>query len=129
MVTQGVDVLVMASIERSALTSALESADDDDIPVSAYDRLIRDSEHVDYYTTFDNYEVGQLQGNYLVDALGLPDDEGPFNVEVFAGSPDDNNATFFWQGAMDVIEPYIESGEIDRKSTRLNSSHVAISYA
>ena len=126
MVTQGVDVLVIASIDGSALTSALESAADNDIPVIAYDRLIRDSEHVDYYTTFDNYEVGQLQGNYLVDALGLPDEEGPFNVEVFAGSPDDNNATFFWQGAMDVIEPYIESGEIVVPSGQTEFEQAAI---
>src|SRR5690625_4762207 len=120
MVTQGVDVLVIASIDGSALTSALESAAENDIPVIAYDRLIRDSEHVNYYTTFDNYQVGQLQGNYLVEALGLPEAEGPFNVEVFAGSPDDNNAKFFWQGAIDVIEPFIESGQI----VKIGRAHV-----
>src|SRR5690625_903608 len=126
MVTQGVDVLVIASIDGSALSSALDSAAENDIPVIAYDRLIRDSEHVDYYTTFDNYQVGQLQGNYLTEALGLPDAEGPFNVELFAGSPDDNNATFFWQGAIDVIEPYIESGQIVVPSGQTNFEQAAI---
>lgn len=126
MVTQGVDVLVIASIDGSALTSALESAAENDIPVIAYDRLIRDSEHVNYYTTFDNYQVGQLQGNYLVEALGLPEAEGPFNVEVFAGSPDDNNATFFWQGAIDVIEPFIESGQIVIPSGQTSFEQAAI---
>lgn len=126
MVTQGVDVLVIASIDGSALTSALESAAENDIPVIAYDRLIRDSEHVNYYTTFDNYQVGQLQGNYLVEALGLPEAEGPFNVEVFAGSPDDNNAKFFWQGAIDVIEPFIESGQIVIPSGQTSFEQAAI---
>jgi len=126
MVTQEVDVLVIASIDGSALSSALDNAADAGIPVIAYDRLIRDSEHVDYYTTFDNYEVGQIQGKYIEEALDLENEDGPFNIEVFGGSPDDNNASFFWDGAMDVIEPYIEDGTLEVPSGQTEFEQAAI---
>src|SRR5699024_11382913 len=103
-----------------ALTEVLEQAENTGIPVIAYDRLIMNSDHVSYYATFDNFEVGVLQGKYIEEALELENEDGPFNIELFAGSPDDNNAYFFWDGAMSVLQPYIDEG--DRKSTRLNSS-------
>ena len=82
------------------------------IPVIAYDRLIMDSEAVSYYATFDNYKVGQMQGQYIVDALDLENAEGPFNIELVTGAPDDNNVNFFFGGAMDVLQPYIDSGKL-----------------
>ncbi|SDN71815.1 multiple monosaccharide ABC transporter substrate-binding protein [Alkalicoccus daliensis] len=112
MITQEVDLLVIASIDGEALTSVLEMAEATDIPVIAYDRLIMNSEHVSYYATFDNYEVGVQQGEYIESALSLDEGEGPFNIELFGGSPDDNNAYFFWDGAMSVLEPYIEEGQL-----------------
>lgn len=112
MVTKGVKVLVVASIDGTTLSNVLQQAHDAGIKVIAYDRLIRDTPNVDYYTTFDNFQVGVLQAKSLVDALGLPDAKGPFNIELFGGSPDDNNAFFFYDGAMSVLQPYIDSGKL-----------------
>ncbi|MBB3950252.1 multiple monosaccharide ABC transporter substrate-binding protein [Aureimonas jatrophae] len=112
MVSAGVKVLVIASIDGTTLTDVLQQAHDKGIKVIAYDRLIRNSPNVDYYTTFDNYKVGVLQGTSIADALGLKDGKGPFNIELFGGSPDDNNATFFYNGAMSVLQPYIDSGKL-----------------
>ncbi|WP_053217905.1 multiple monosaccharide ABC transporter substrate-binding protein [Virgibacillus senegalensis] len=113
MITKGVDLLVIASIDGEALTDVLEQAERSDIPVIAYDRLIMNSEHVSYYATFDNFQVGVLQGEYLEEKLGLADgEEGPFNIELFGGSPDDNNAYFFWDGAMSILQPYMDEGKL-----------------
>ena len=112
MVNQGADVLVIASIDGTALGPVLDAAAKEDIPVIAYDRLINDSEHVDYYATFDNEKVGTLQGEFIAEQLGLEGGAGPFNLEPFAGSPDDNNARFFFKGAWDVLTPYVESGQL-----------------
>ena len=112
MVDNDVDVLVIAAIEGSSLGSALEAAKAKNIPVIAYDRLLMDSDAVSYYATFDNYMVGTVQGNYIKDALDLDNAEGPFNMEITAGDPGDNNAGYFYNGAMDVLKPYIESGKI-----------------
>ncbi|GGA46254.1 multiple monosaccharide ABC transporter substrate-binding protein [Pelagibacterium lentulum] len=110
MIVRGVDALVIASIDGTTLTSALEDAAANGIKVIAYDRLIRGSEHVDYYATFDNFQVGVQQGQSLIDGLDLANNEGPFNLEVFGGSPDDNNAYFFYDGAMSVLQPLIDDG-------------------
>jgi len=121
MITQEVDALIIASIDGSALTSQLDAAAAADIPVISYDRLLTNSENVDFYVTFDNFAVGQNQANALLYGLGVldenfePADDAPeetLNVELFAGSLDDNNARFFWDGAMDVLEPYIEDETI-----------------
>ncbi len=112
MVSAGVKVLVIASIDGTTLTDVLQQAHDKGIKVIAYDRLIRNSPNVDYYTTFDNYKVGVLQGSSIETKLGLKDGKGPFNIELFGGSPDDNNATFFYNGAMSVLQPYIDSGKL-----------------
>ncbi|ACE92335.1 MULTISPECIES: multiple monosaccharide ABC transporter substrate-binding protein [Rhizobium] len=116
MVTKGVKVLVIASIDGTTLSDVLQKAHDAGIKVIAYDRLIRDSGNVDYYATFDNFQVGVLQANSIVDGLGLKDGKGPFNIELFGGSPDDNNAFFFYDGAMSVLQPYIDSGKLVVKS-------------
>jgi len=110
-VAGGAKILVVAAIDGQTLGPVLEDAASQDVTVIAYDRLINGTEAVDYYATFDNYKVGQLQGEYIVDQLGLADGEkGPFTMEPFAGSPDDNNAGFFFAGAWDVLQPYVESG-------------------
>ena len=112
MISQGDDVLVIAAIEGSSLGEALDMAKENDIPVIAYDRLLMDSDAVSYYATFDNYKVGTVQGQYIVDTLDLENADGPFNLEITAGDPGDNNAGFFYQGAMDVLQPYIDSGKL-----------------
>ena len=111
MITKGVDVLVIAAIDGTTLSNALENAHFADIKIIAYDRLIRDSEYVDYYATFDNFKVGVQQATSLVDGMKVRGD-GPYNVELFGGSPDDNNAYFFYNGAMSVLQPLIDSGDI-----------------
>ena len=111
-VAGGAKILVVAAIDGKTLGPTLESAKEQDVTVIAYDRLINGTEAVDYYATFDNYKVGQLQGEFIEEQLGLADGKGPFNLEPFAGSPDDNNAAFFFSGAWDVLLPYVESGQL-----------------
>ncbi|HET8794840.1 MAG TPA: multiple monosaccharide ABC transporter substrate-binding protein [Arthrobacter sp.] len=133
MINSGVEALIIASIDGTTLTSVLETAEAQDIPVIAYDRLINGSDTVDYYTTFDNYQVGVQQGTSLLIGLGILDEngeetgeKGPFNVELFAGSPDDNNATFFWNGAMDTLQPYLDSGVLNVPSGQTDFEQAAI---
>ncbi|MDZ7872954.1 MAG: multiple monosaccharide ABC transporter substrate-binding protein [Rhizobium sp.] len=117
MVTKGAKVLVIGAIDGTTLSDILQKAADAGVKVIAYDRLIRDSGNVDYYATFDNFQVGVLQATSLVDGLKakFPDTK-PWNVELFGGSPDDNNAFFFYDGAMSVLQPLIDSGDIVIKS-------------
>ncbi len=112
MISGGCDVLVIAAIEGSSLGEALDMAKDANIPVIAYDRLLMDSDAVSYYATFDNYKVGTVQGTYVKDTLDLDNAEGPFNIEFTAGDPGDNNAGFFFNGAYDVLKPYIDEGKL-----------------
>lgn len=112
MINGGCSALVIASIDGESLTTVLEGAKSAGIPVIAYDRLIMNTDAVSYYATFDNYMVGTKQGQYIVDALDLDNVDGPFNMEITGGSPDDNNAKFFYQGAIDVLQPYMDAGKI-----------------
>jgi putative multiple sugar transport system substrate-binding protein len=116
-ITMGVDVLVIASIDGGALGGVLQQAKAANIPVIAYDRLITNTDKCDFYATFDNYGVGKMQGEFIESALNLDKGEkGPFTMECFGGDPGDNNAKLFNQGAMDVLQKYIDSGVIVVKS-------------
>src|SRR3954468_10513893 len=133
MITQGADLLIIAAIDGTALSSQLQAAADQNIPVIAYDRLIRDSKNVDFYVSFDNYKVGVAQATALLTGLGVTkadgsagDKKGPFNVELFAGSLDDNNAHFFFDGAMDTLKKYIDDGTLVVKSGQTKIEQVAI---
>jgi putative multiple sugar transport system substrate-binding protein len=125
MVTKGATVLVIAAVDGTTLSDVLKQAHDKGIRVIAYDRLIRNSPNVDYYATFDNFKVGVLQGQYVEKALGLKDGKGPFNIELFGGSPDDNNAYFFYNGALSVLQPYIDSGKLVVQSKQTGMNKVA----
>ena len=125
MINSGCDVLIIAAIESSSLGEALEDAEYLNIPVIAYDRLLMESDTIDYYVTFDNYMVGQLQGEYIESALGLDYGAGPYNIEITTGDPSDNNALFFYQGAMDVLNPYIEDGQLVVVSGQTEFNEVA----
>lgn len=124
MVTKGVKVLVIASIDGTTLSKVLQNAADKGVKVIAYDRLIKGSKNVDYYATFDNFQVGVLQAGTIVDKLGLKQGKGPFNIELFGGSPDDNNAFFFYDGAMSVFKPYIDSGKLVVRSKQMGMEKV-----
>src|SRR5215831_9628279 len=112
MVTKGVKALVIAAIDGTTLSEVLKQAKANGITVIAYDRLIRDTPNVDYYATFDNFQVGVLQAQSLEQGLGLKDGKGPFNIELFGGSPDDNNAYFFYNGSMSVLQSHIDSHKL-----------------
>lgn len=126
MITQGCKVLVIAAVEGSSFSDVCDTAHKHNVKVIAYDRLLMKTGNVDYYATFDNYKVGQAQGNYLVDALKLTSASGPFNIEIFAGDPGDNNAPFFYKGAMDVLNPYISNGKLVVKSGEKDFNTCAI---
>ena len=134
MITKGAVALIVASIDGTTLTNVLADAKDADIPVIAYDRLLRDTDAVSYYATFDNFLVGQQQAWTVTNGLGLTELDGtaiadapagPFNIELFAGSPDDNNATFFYEGAMDVLQPLIDAGTLVVPSGQTDFTTVA----
>jgi putative multiple sugar transport system substrate-binding protein len=125
MVTKGAKVLVIAAIDGTTLSDVLQKAHDNGAIVISYDRLITKTPNVDYYATFDNFGVGVIQGTQLVEGLGLKDGKkGPFNVELFGGSPDDTNAFYFYDGAMSVIQPYIDSGDIVIQSEQMGMDKV-----
>ena len=124
MIVKGVDVLVIAAIDGTTLSNALQQAADSGIKVIAYDRLIRESANVDYYATFDNFKVGVQQATSITKELGLPEAAGPFNIELFGGSPDDNNAYFFYNGAMSVLQPLIDEGKLVVRSGQMGMDKV-----
>ena len=125
MISSGAKVLVIAPIEGDSLGTVLDQAKQAGVSVIAYDRLIMNSDAVNYYATFDNYMVGTKQGEYIRDQLDLDNAKGPFNIEIFTGDPGDNNAKFFYQGAYDVIEPYIKEGKLVVKSGQVEFDKVA----
>jgi len=132
MITNDADLLIVAAIDGTALSGQLQAAADAGIPVIAYDRLIRDSANVDFYVTFDNYQVGVQQGTSLLVGLGILNQDGsegsevgPFDIELFAGSLDDNNAHFFFSGGIDTLQPYIDSGVLVVKSGQTEIAQVA----
>lgn len=132
MLTQGADLLLLAPLDGTALDPQLQAAAGAEVPIVSYDRLIRNSEDVDLYVTFDNFKVGAQQATSLLVGLGVlnqdgseGDATGPFNVELFGGSLDDNNATFVFNGAMSVLQPYIDDGTIVVKSGQTELSTVA----
>ncbi|HEV7813991.1 MAG TPA: multiple monosaccharide ABC transporter substrate-binding protein [Janthinobacterium sp.] len=125
MITKGDKVLVIAAIDGTTLTDVLQKAADKGIKIISYDRLIRGTKNVDYYATFDNFQVGVLQGAYIEKALDLKSGKGPFNIELFGGSADDNNAHFFYSGAMSVLKPYIDKGKLVVRSKQMGMEKVA----
>ena len=125
MIAVNPDVLVVASIDGSALTDVLAKAKEADIKVIAYDRLLMNSENVDYYATFDNFGVGVSQAAYIEEHLGLKEGKGPFTIELFGGSPDDNNALINYNGVMSVLQPYMDNGQLVVPSGQTSFSQIA----
>ena len=112
MVTKGAKVIVVGAIDGSQLGTQLKAAKESGATIIAYDRLIKNTADVDYYVAYDNFKVGELQGQALLDGMKAKKAAGPYNVELFAGSPDDNNAKVFFDGAMSVLQPKIDDGTL-----------------
>jgi len=125
MIANGDKLLIITAIEGDSLGTVLAQAKEAEIPVIAYDRLIMNTDAVSYYATFDNYLVGKTQGQYIVDALDLENADGPFNLEMVTGDPGDNNVNFFFGGAMDVLQPYIDAGKLVVPSGQMKKDEVA----
>ena len=126
MISKGVDALVVVAVDGAALTDACEKAKDAGIVVIAEDRLITNTEAVDYYVTFDLVKMGELQGQFIADALDLANAAGPFNMEIFSGSPDDPNAQLFYNGAMNILKPYMDEGKLVVQSGQVSYEQTAI---
>jgi putative multiple sugar transport system substrate-binding protein len=110
-INKGAKIIGVGAKDGTAVGPAVEKAQEAGITVIAYDRLIMDTDAVDYYVTFQLEKVGVLEASYLIEKLGLEDgNSGPFNIELFTGSPDDNNAKYFFKGAWELLQPYFESG-------------------
>jgi len=125
MIAMGADVLVIAAIDGDSLTEVLALAEEAEIPVIAYDRLIMNTSAVTYYATFDNFLVGVMQGEFIRDALDLPNQPGPFYIEFFTGDPGDNNIFFFYPGAMSILQPFLDDGTLVSPSGQTDIMEVA----
>ena len=126
MIANGCEVLVIASIDGEALGTVLDQAKAAGIPVIAYDRLIMNSDAVSYYATFDNWDVGVKQGEYIVKALDLENaGDKTYNIEYITGDPGDNNINFFFDGAISVLQPYIDAGTLVCPSGQTEKQAVA----
>lgn len=112
MVTKGAKVIIVGAIDGAQLGTQLRQAKDAGATIIAYDRLLLNTENVDYYVAYDNFKVGELQGQALLDGMKAEKPEGPYNIELFAGSPDDANAKVFFDGAMSVLQPKIDDGTL-----------------
>ncbi len=124
MITKGAKVLVIAPIDGSTLSDTLDAAAAGGVKVISYDRLLVNTDAISYYATFDNRRVGQLQAESLVDGLKKLKGDGPYNIELFAGSPDDTNSFYFFQGAMDILQPLIDAGTISIPSGQVTQEEV-----
>ena len=124
MISKGVDALVVVAVDGAALTDACEKAKEAGIVVIAEDRLITNTKAVDFYVTFDLVKMGELQGQFIADALDLANAAGPFNMEIFSGSPDDPNAKLFYDGAMNILQPYLDEGKLAVQSGQIGRAHV-----
>nr|MBQ8245287.1 sugar-binding protein [Oscillospiraceae bacterium] len=126
MIANGCEVLVIASIDGEALGTVLDQAKAAGIPVIAYDRLIMNSDAVSYYATFDNWDVGVKQGEFIVEALDLANaGDKVYNIEYITGDPGDNNINFFFDGAISVLQPYIDAGTLNCVSGQTEKQTVA----
>lgn len=118
MISNGVKGLIVCAIDGESLGTPLAAAKEAGIPVVSYERLIMNTDAVSYYVTFDNYLIGKSQADYIVKTLDLDNSSSTFNIELVAGDPGDNNAKYYFDGSMDVLQPYIDSGKLVVKSNQ-----------
>lgn len=128
MINEGCKVIIIGAVDANALSAVLDEAKSAGVKIISYDRLIMNTDAIDYYATFDNLAVGTMQGEYIEEKLGLQEGRGPYNLEITAGSLDDNNTIFLFEGAMDVLRPYIQNGQLVVRSGQVNLKQCAISH-
>ena len=124
MITKQAKVIVIGAIDGAQLGTQAKAAKDSGAIVIAYDRLLKNTPDVDYYIAYDNRKVGQLQGQALLDGMKAKKPNGPYNIELFAGSPDDANAQVFFDGAMDVLKPKLDDGTLKVTSGQTSFNQV-----
>ena len=128
MIDKGCKVIIIGAVDATALSAVLDKAKNSGVTIISYDRLIMNTDAIDYYATFDNLAVGTMQGEYIEEKLGLKEGKGPYNLEITAGSLDDNNTIFLFEGAMEILRPYIQSGQLVVKSGQVNLKQCAIPH-
>ena len=128
MIQDGCKVIIIGAVDANSLSTVLDEAKNAGVKIISYDRLIMNTDAVDYYATFDNLAVGTMQGEYIVNKLGLKAGTGPYNLEVTAGSLDDNNTIFLFEGAMEILRPYISNGQLVIQSGQVNLKQCAIPH-
>ncbi|MFV0341390.1 MAG: sugar-binding protein [Anaerocolumna sp.] len=128
MIDSNVDLLIIAPVDSNSLSEVLNQVKKEKIPVISYDRLILNTDAVSYYVSFDNYIIGALQAQYIVDNLNLDSDtNAKYSMEIFSGDINDSNSLLFYNGAMDILRPYLTSGKITIPSTQMNFQDTYIS--
>ncbi len=120
MIDSGCKVIIIAAISPDSLNQVLQNAKDKGVTIIAYDRMINGTDAVDYYVSFDKYMIGQIQGMYIEAMLDLGRPEGLYTMEITSGDPSDTDGRLFYNGAMDVLRPYIESGKLQIKSGQID---------
>lgn len=125
MISKNCKFLIIAPIDSKSLTNILKKAKEQDVKIIAYDRLITDTKDVDYYVTFDNIKVGEIQGKYIENALNLKNSDKSFNIEFFMGDQADENARTFYRGVINILKPYIDSGKLKVPSEQIDFEKVA----
>ena len=125
MVTKGAKVIIIGAEDGSQLTTQVAAAKAAGATVIAYDRLILNTPDVDYYVAFDNEKVGELQGQALLDGMKAKKPTGPYTIELFGGSAGDANAPVFFKGAMNILQPAIDSGDVVVGSGQVDFQQVA----
>ena len=128
MITDGCKIIVITAVDANSLSEVLDKAKANNIKIISYDRLIMNTDAVDYYATFDNLAVGTMQGEYVEEKLNLKDGKGPYNIEFTAGSLDDNNALPLFEGSMEVLRPYIQNGQLVVRSGQIHLKQCAIPH-
>ena len=128
MIEDGCKVIIIGAVDANSLSAVLDRAKNNGIKIISYDRLIMNTDAIDYYATFDNLAVGTIQGEYIENKLGLKLGKGSYNLEITAGSLDDNNTIFFFEGAMEVLRPYIQSKQLIVQSGQVNLKQCAIPH-
>lgn len=125
MVDGGCRVLIVAAVDGAGLSSVLEQAKAKGVTVIAYDRLLMDTDAVDYYVTFDSFLIGRMQGQAIADGLGLADGDRPYTLEIATGPADDSNVKALFAGAMEVLQPYIDKGQLVVRSGETSAAQCA----